>query len=61
MSCLIRRHIVDKNNKSWITLVGYTLLELMTHLESQFTDGMTWENYGQWHVDHIRPCAKFDL
>lgn len=26
-----------------------------------FTNGMTWDNYGQWHVDHIRPCALYDL
>lgn len=30
-------------------------------LEQQFTEGMTWENYGEWHVDHIRPCVSFDL
>lgn len=28
---------------------------LYKHLESQFTDGMTWENYGEWQVDHIVP------
>lgn len=33
----------------------------MTHLEKEFTDGMTWENYGEWHVDHIRPMASFDF
>lgn len=42
-------------------LVGCTPLKLKGHLESQFTDGMGWENYGEWHVDHIRPCASFDL
>ncbi|OKP79784.1 hypothetical protein BTE77_06750 [Ensifer adhaerens] len=29
----------------------------MIHLEAQFTDGMTWDNYGEWHVDHIIPLA----
>jgi len=38
-----------------------TPLELMDYLEKMFTDGMTWDNYGQWHLDHIRPCASFDL
>ena len=42
-------------------LVGCTLQHLVSHLEEQFTEGMTWENYGEWHVDHIRPCASFDL
>lgn len=41
--------------------VGCTKEELKMHIELQFKDGMTWENYGQWHIDHIRPCASFDL
>ena len=32
-----------------------------SNLEKQFTDGMTWENQGKWHIDHIRPCASFNL
>ena len=28
------------------------------HLEAQFQPGMSWENYGQWHVDHITPLAS---
>ena len=31
------------------------------YLESLFTEGMTWDNYGEWHVDHIIPCDFFDL
>lgn len=44
-------------------LVGCSIKEFKAHLESQFTDGMTWANYGRngWHVDHIRPCIAFDL
>ena len=44
-------------------LIGCTPAELTKHLEAQFLPGMSWENYGQdtWHVDHIRPCASFDL
>ena len=41
--------------------VGCTPTFLRQHLQSQFTDGMTWENHGQWHIDHRRPCASFDL
>tara|TARA_R110002012_G_C11438674_1_gene590307 strand:- start:44 stop:736 length:693 start_codon:yes stop_codon:yes gene_type:complete len=31
------------------------------HIESLFKDGMSWDNYGKWHMDHIIPCAAFDL
>ena len=34
---------------------------MRAHIEKQFTKGMTWENYGAWHIDHIMPCAQFDL
>lgn len=45
-----------------MTLVGCTIPELWVHLEKQFKPGMTKENYGPiWHVDHIKPCAKFDF
>lgn len=41
--------------------LGYSADDLVTHLESRFSPGMSWANYGKWHVDHIRPCASFDL
>ena len=42
-------------------LVDVSREQLLAHLESQFAPGMSWENMGQWHIDHIRPCASFDL
>lgn len=42
-------------------LVGCDVIDLVKFLEKKFTDGMTWDNYGKWHVDHIRPCSSFDL
>ena len=44
-------------------LLGCSYGELRDHLESQFTEGMTWDNMGRggWHIDHIIPCAFFDL
>jgi len=42
-------------------LIGCTVEELWIHLESQFKRGMTRGNYGIWHCDHIKACAKFDL
>jgi hypothetical protein len=44
-----------------LELIGCSVDVLMGHLEAQFSDGMSWANYGEWHVDHIRPCARFDL
>lgn len=49
-----------KAGRSWEGLVGYTLADLMTHLERQFSKGMNWENMGRWHIDHIRPKRGFD-
>ena len=52
-------------NKSASTqkLIGCTITELFDYLQAQFAEGMTWENHGRngWHIDHIRPCASFDL
>lgn len=42
-------------------LVGCNPEQLKNYLESKFKLGMSWDNYGKWHVDHIKPCAKFDL
>jgi hypothetical protein len=44
-----------------IELLGCSIEELWIHLERKFVVGMTRENYGEWHVDHIKPCASFDL
>ncbi len=46
--------------KPTLELLGCTFEELKLHLESQFKDNMSWDNYGKWHIDHIRPCASFD-
>jgi len=40
---------------------GCTIEMLVIHIESQFKQGMTWENKGEWEIDHIKPCALFDL
>ena len=42
-------------------LLGCSVEQLRQHLEDQFTGGMSWENHGDWHIDHIKPCAAFDL
>jgi metal-dependent amidase/aminoacylase/carboxypeptidase family protein len=47
--------------KQTVKLIGCPIEELKRHLESKFLDGMSWDNYGEWHIDHIKPCSKFDL
>lgn len=42
-------------------LTGCELNVLKEFLESKFKQGMSWENHGEWHIDHIKPCCKFDL
>ena len=43
------------------SLVGCSVGFLRKYIEGKFETGMSWDNYGKWHVDHIRPCASFDL
>jgi len=45
----------------WEKAVGYTLLELKKYLEKQFVDGMSWDNYGEWQIDHIKPISGFNF
>jgi hypothetical protein len=55
----------SKTNKFYKTfdLLGCNISEAKEHLEKQFKEGMIWENHGThgWHIDHIIPCASFDL
>lgn len=52
----------EKSTKT-LLLIGCTIPELKLHLEQRFKQGMSWDNYGLhgWHIDHIIPCASFDL
>lgn len=46
---------------STLKLIGCNKEFLLRSLEYDFLPGMSWDNYGEWHIDHIRPCASFDL
>lgn len=48
-----------KNGRKWEILVGYTCADLVRHLERQFVTGMSWDNMGDWHIDHIVPKSTF--
>lgn len=57
------RMALKRQSKSESTnaLVGCNMQFLRVYLESKFKDGMSWDNYGKWQVDHIIPCSSFDL
>jgi hypothetical protein len=62
LSRQIRKSIhKNKDGYHWEYLLGYTLQDLIIHLEKQFKDGMSWENMGLWHVDHIKPVSSFSF
>lgn len=49
-----------KRGKSWKKLVNFTVDDLINHLQSQFDENMSWENYGSyWHIDHVIPKSWF--
>ena len=64
----LRQRCVTAINKAKTTktatfnqLLGCTYQALAAHIESRFQPGMSWENRDEWHIDHIKPCASFDL
>jgi hypothetical protein len=62
--CTVRSNVSDalKNGYGALRHLPYTVDELMRHLERQFTNKMTWKNYGSyWHVDHIVPSKSFNF
>lgn len=50
-----------KKSKSALKLVGCTIPFLKDYLAEKFDSKMSWDNYGDWHIDHIIPCNQFDL
>jgi hypothetical protein len=50
-----------KGRRHWEDLVGYNIDSLKTHLERHFLSGMTWDNMGEWHIDHKIPITAFNF
>jgi hypothetical protein len=70
ISCQLRHRVnlavkLQKTTKIDHTsdLLGCTIGYFRNYLESKFQNGMVWNNYGKlgWHIDHIKPCASFNL
>lgn len=57
---VLKRLNTSKSN-STLNLIGCSREDLLNHLSSKFSEGMTIENHGLWHIDHIRPLSSFDL
>ena len=58
-ACKHKHHC--KKTKPTFDLLNFTKQELYDHLESQFTDGMNWDNMNEWHIDHIIPVTAFKI
>lgn len=66
LTVILRNRFYELVSKGWksqsvLKLLGCSLEELKSYLEGKFREGMNWENHGQWHIDHIKPCSSFDL
>ncbi len=62
LSKTLRKNTASKHS-SVMKLLGCSIKDFRIYIESKFEVGMSWKNYGRigWHLDHIMPCAIFDL
>ena len=62
MRLALKEQNLSKRNTT-SDLVGCSIPFLKKYLEKKFKKGMNWKNQGRfgWHIDHIKPCSKFDL
>lgn len=47
-----------KKRYRYLEYIGCTSENLIMHIEKQFKEGMSWSNYGEWEIDHIKPLAR---
>jgi len=57
---VLKESNVQKNGH-YFDILKYTPDELIKHLEGKFDSNMNWDNYGKWHVDHIKPISSFNI
>jgi hypothetical protein len=57
---VLKESNVDKYGH-YFDILQYTPEQLILHLELQFKDTMSWDNYGEWHVDHKLPITHFNI
>lgn len=50
-----------KKERRTFEYLGCSINDFIFYIEGKFKDGMCWENYGDWHLDHIEPVCSFDL
>ena len=55
---VLKENNINKNGH-YFDILKYTPEQLISHLESKFGENMTWDNYGEWHVDHVKPISSF--
>lgn len=66
LTCNLRTRLsnaLKRNQKSGSAIkdLGCSIEEFKIYLEKKFQEGMTWDNYGKWHIDHSIAISKFDL
>ena len=62
---LLRKGYEDKYDQSYFNdylyYLGCDVEKYKCYIEDNFKEGMTWENHGEWHIDHIKPCCSYNL
>lgn len=54
-------HFIRGTKNRFGAIVGCSLEEFKQYIAAQFDEEMSWDNYGEWHIDHIKPLSSFDL
>ena len=66
LACTLRRRLGNAikgnfKNGSAVRDLGCSIGQFKLYIENQFEPGMSWDNYGKWHLDHVQPLTSFDL